>query len=397
MKAHKKLAHTISVIVIAVGVVMSALFLSSCGKETANDSFEKTSLVVAVQKTQNAPGYCSTAQEEIEKAQKRHSVFQAVVIDGEPFTVFPEAATLGKQEGNPDNIASANAAQAANINTAISLTKGKTPEVDLAEALALADRIHSAANAKGVTVVYATGLSTAGGVDLTGAGMLGIESDVLTAHLQTLGYDLSHTERILWYGFGDVDGEQEDLTPALEQSLKATYEETFVALGVEAVEFRDDLPDTDDSLTSDQPSMSTIDVPELKEIEVSVGSETKLRPETLPFIAGTAELVDENSAVSAVQPFAKAMLEDERLVVTVAGSTAGYPWDREYAYRLGEERAQSVAKLLVSLGVDESRIEVTSYGDEAADHVNDIDSSTGMQIPELAQQNRWVSIALNSK
>lgn len=383
----------LSVAIVAVAAIAS-FSLCGCSEKSEATPSERSSLVIAVQKTQNAPGYCSFAQERLEEAQSSHSSFQAIVIDGKPFPVFPEAGVLGKEGGNAENVASENAAQLSNIQAALCGVKGETPEADVIEALYLADRIHAAAGVTGTTVVYCTGLATQGALDLTGDGMLGIGSDTLYPFLEELGYSFSNTELIEWYGFGDVEGAQEELTPALEKSLKMAYEQTLLSLGAGSVVFRDDLVSVDESLEDGQPEISVVGVPSYDEIEVTAGAAVKLSTETLPFVAGTAELVDLESAISVVEPFARAMAEDQGLTCTVAGSTAGYPWDKSYAYRLGEERARAVADILVDFGIDPSRIEVVSYGDEAPGHIDDIDDVTGLQIPSLAQSNRWVEISL---
>lgn len=378
---------------ITVAAIVFTFSLSGCGEELTAASPERSSLVYCVQKTTNTPGYSSFAQERIEEAQQSHSSFQAVVIDGDPFVVFPEAATLGKEGGNADNVAAENAAQLSNIQAALCGVKGKTPEADVIEALYLADRIHAAAGVAGTTVIYSTGLATQGALDLTGEGMLGVGSNELIPYLDEAGYSFSNTQLIEWYGFGDVAGAQEDLTHALEKSLKLAYEETLTGLGAGSVVFREDLPSGDESLADCQPAITAIDVPDYESIE-DVGGTTKLPSETLPFVADSAEFVDRENALSAIKPFAEAMSEDEGLVATVAGSTAGYPWDKESAYQLGLERAQAVADVLSSFGINSSRIRIISYGDEAPDHVVDIDESTGLQIPNQAVLNRWVSISL---
>lgn len=73
------------------------------------------------------------------------------------------------------------------------------------------------------------------------------------------------------------------------------------------------------------------------------------------------ELTGQNTKT--VKHFAQEMLNNERLKVKIKGHTdeRGTP---EYNLALGERRAKSVAEAMMLFGIDESRIEVISYGEE---------------------------------
>lgn len=379
--------------------LLSAAFVLCCVGCSGSDSLsesESSSLVVVVQLTKNCSLYdVSSCAAFVESAQDHHDTFDAICLDGKPFSLLGQPVRIGSSKSkNAQNAAAENAAERANINALLSSSVGQTDDVDVISALALADREHAAAACEGngsTTVVYASGLSTAGALDLSKTG-LALESDTAISYLESLGYSFAHTDKIVWFGLGDVDGEQPELTPVLKESLKTLYSETLIALGVGSVEFRDDIVALSGECGDDRPDTKLVDVPE--PVALSIGKANKLDSETLPFLAGTATLVDEENAKETLQPFADA-LSGNASTITVGGSTASYPWNASYAQELGLARAQTVADLLVALGVSASRITVVSYGDAAEGHVNDIDPETGLQVPELAQLNRWVLISVD--
>ncbi len=73
------------------------------------------------------------------------------------------------------------------------------------------------------------------------------------------------------------------------------------------------------------------------------------------------ELTDEHTKV--IKYFAQEMLDHEELKIKIKGHTdeRGSP---EYNLALGERRAKSVAEAMMLYGVESSRIEVISYGEE---------------------------------
>lgn len=404
-----------AIALIAAGALVACLVLAGCGgssEQHGGDGSGGTlefpeavgdiggSLAVIVQKTKNVPHYSGQfADGYVEACQEGGALFDLVILDGKPFSALTDVAALGSDAKNGTNRRRDNASQRSNIAALIAGTTGKTNEVDIVAGLSYADRSHASASEKGTTVIAASGISTAGALDLRGEGMLSIESDTAIAHVQSYGYDLNHTKKVVWYGFGDVAGEQRELTPALKNSLRQMYADLLVALGVEEVEFVDSHVATVEEALADAPSITAVDVPVIEPMIVEGGKEeeAKLSSDILPFVAGTAEFVDPEGAETVVAPFAEELVENPGLICTVAGSTAGYPWDRQYAFDLGWKRAQAVADLLIQAGVSEKCIDVVSFGDRAPDHVEDIDPSSGLQIPEAAQKNRWVSITLNWK
>ena len=382
----------------AFALALATVGLAGCSggaDAPAVPSVHEDSLVVAVQKTKNVPDYNLTFVETyIKDVQEGHGQFNAVIIDGKPYLAVDSAVQLGSDKGNRTNRENENQAQRKNVKALIAKYVAKTSEVDVIEGLALADRVHaSAKDGKGTTVIASSGLSTTGVLDLSGKGMLSVESDAVVSHLKKYGLELDHTQRVIWYGLADVADDQASLTPALRKSLQNVYSAALKELGVDEVIFVEDAIAASAQKPAELPEVRAIDVPAMEPLKATVNEEVKLSSETLPFVAGTASFVDPDAARQVVAPFAEALAADPGLTCTVAGSTAGYPWDPQYAMDLGLERAQAVKDLLVAAGIDSGRIDAISYGDAAPGHVPDI-GSDGYQLIDKAQQNRWCSVTL---
>lgn len=351
------------------------------------------SLVIAVQRTQNVPNYSQFYEEYVKEAQERKASVEIVIVDGDPQFAFAQPIELGSQKSNSSNRANEEAAQLRNIEAVIEGCAGETDEVDVIKALVLADKAHaSSSSGKGVTVIASSGLSTTGMLSLN-AKMLGVESDSVLAYLKGYGYELPHTQTVVWFALGDTEAPQEELTPALKKWLEALYEDLLLGLGVGNVVFVEGMvpsKEYDNSL----PRVSAVDIPDVPELSVSATDESRFDSSQLPFKPGTAELIDADDAAEKLAPLVQAMMADDGLRAEIIGSTASYPWKEGYAYQLGLDRAQTVKDLLVMKGVPEARIEIGSYGDEGPGHVDDIDEVTGLQIPDRAQQNRYVIVRL---
>ena len=382
--------------------VFACCVMGGCANGSSEDSpgsadSASGSLVVAVQKTQNVPVYSAAfADDYVKSAQKTHDLFNVVVIDGDPFFALEQSVTLGSSKNNERNAEKEEVAQRSQVASAIASAAGKTDGASVLPALALANRVHASSKSDGEarTIVAASGLTDVAPWDMSEVG-LDVEADTVAAYWANLGYDLSSTDEVIFYSFGDVAGEQQKLTPLAKKNLQVIYEDALCALGVGKVTFCDD-PCASAEVAADGPSVKLIDVPEPAPMaDVVCGEANKLDSETLPFVAGTAELVDESSAKEVLQPFADALLRDDKATCLLSGSTASYPWDENLAYNLGLQRAETVKALLVEAGVQEQRITVQSFGSDAPNHVPDIDPTTGLQTLQ-AQANRWVSIEIDN-
>ena len=81
-----------------------------------------------------------------------------------------------------------------------------------------------------------------------------------------------------------------------------------------------------------------------------------------------------NEGVETLKRQARFLLKNKELTVRIEGH-CDQRGTREYNLALGERRAYSVKNFLVSLGVEESRISVISYGKERPQSLNDDEDS----------------------
>ena len=81
-----------------------------------------------------------------------------------------------------------------------------------------------------------------------------------------------------------------------------------------------------------------------------------------------------NEGVETLKRQARFLLKNKNLTVRIEGH-CDQRGTREYNLALGERRAYSVKNFLVSLGIEESRISVISYGKERPQSLNNDEAS----------------------
>ena len=137
---------------------------------------------------------------------------------------------------------------------------------------------------------------------------------------------------------------------------------------------------TSDNNTEDSPNTS-----DDSKISVSDNIEAKDKTKEEVLIEELVEVGDrvffdydksrfKNEGVETLKRQARFLLENKQLTVRIEGH-CDQRGTREYNLALGERRAYSVKNFLVSLGVEENRISVISYGKERPQSLNDDEDS----------------------
>lgn len=374
-----------------------AFVLAGCagGAPEEGSAEHPVNVVVVGGQVQNQPAVpAEVVKEYFDLAVASSAVVDVVVPDGSPYSaiggpgVVSSAASSSKRK-ELEEVAISQALATAYSEEAPALTA----ETDVLSALDLASRdFNSAGNGgENVAVVVHGGLSTSGLLRFQD-GLLGAEpSEVVQAVSGELP-DLSGIDRLVWINCGLVSGGQEELPRSQQERLKETLSAVLAEAGCGSIEFRDLTPGGEPA--AGLPSVTEIEVErEPVVVETETGASYTFSGETLMFRPDSAEFADEAEASAVLSEVASAARAREGRV-RVQASTASYPWDPEFALALSQERASAAANALVSLGVDADRIDAEGLGYGGADHVEDIDPETGLQIPSAAALNRKVTITI---
>lgn len=321
-----------------------------------------------------------------------------VVADGSPRSSIggAEAASSGAESKKREEIENgviSEALTAAYQDESAAVAE----ETDLVAALDLASRDFNTASNGGenVVVVVHSGLQTSGVMRFQDGGLLGAEPEEVANAARDELPDLSNVSSLVWLNCAMTSGEQEPLSNSQAKRLKEIWKAVLAEAGCENVEFRDLPYSTPPEGDGELPSVTPVEVERAPVVVDSGAARTyTFSSEALMFLPDSSDFADESEASEVLSEVADALLANPESKALVQASTASYPWDPAYAVQLSQERARATADALSSLGVEQSRISTEGLGFSDAEHVEDIDPSTGYQIPELAARNRKVKITV---
>ena len=145
------------------------------------------------------------------------------------------------------------------------------------------------------------------------------------------------------------------------------------------------IPISGADVTSDSNQEGNNDASDGSEISVSDNMDSRDKTKEEVLVEELVEVGDrvffdydksrfKNEGVETLKRQARFLLKNKELTVRIEGH-CDQRGTREYNLALGERRAYSVKNFLVSLGVEESRISVISYGKERPQSLNDDEDS----------------------
>lgn len=341
-------------------------------------------------------------QDELERAVRSNGFADVIVADTSVSSELGGIAQVGSTTTNPTRRAQEEDAIVASLEAACEAAVADSPQTDVVRALRYAASGLAGLEGERVVCLLHSGLSTAGVVDLAETpDWLRADPGELAASLAEQLPDLSAIDVVYWYDLGYVAGNQREPDQVAVTGLERMWEAILTQAGVGAVEFVD-------SQVADEenPSEYEVDPVELEfaarpEVETSAllesGGQVEIPESEVGFVPDTAAFLDEKAAQAYVAQVARVLLAHPEVSVYVTGSCAGCPWEPDRGVALSTQRAQAVADLLVSMGVDASRIVVEGVGDqgnERVQHVPDL-AADGVTQTEDAQLNRRVVITRN--
>ena len=385
---------TKAILAIAIATAM-AVGAAGCSKPAEH---ENRAYVVA--NVEGAAIDTTVAKSDIERAVEANDFVGIVSADGSP-SMVGNAGVVGSTSSSTPRRKSENDEWRAAVEQALADTIADDPECDLLAAIGAARKCFNAESAymgaPNRIVVFSSGFSTAGAIDMRDGMLFADPHDVISFYADEMP-DLSGVS-IDWYNLGSTCAPQEEPTTSTKAVLAQFWECVLVeGCGAKEVVFHDvNITGTSGGAMS-YPAMTAVDLPELAKMqtpEVARGTSVKLDSQVLYFLPGQAEFIDRDLAVQALRPYADALLADGSLSVSIVGSTAS-DHDLDYLARLSTERAEATGKILQDMGVDSSRITCSGEGNWGNDHIYDwADSGETELEPIAAAANRHITLSFS--
>ena len=304
-----------------------------------------------------------------------------VSIDGTPSCIGDPGtiADLGDRGYTEQMMERVRAGIKADLTSRLANFEPDSDEIDMAGALQIGVRnlnAHRVEGRRNILVLYCSGRSTTGLINMveTPIYKLDVEASVPVI-AERMNLDMSGIE-VVFYCCGDVGDGQEPFSDAEKAKMKDFYQQLFLALGVERenIHFKDNLPSKETYQFETHP-VTRIAVEEvvsgLQELvelapEVFAEADTDvlkvpvvIPEEQVQYRPDSAEFLDPETAVKAIQPVAEFLTEHETVEILLYGTCAGDK-NTENTLHLGKERAESVKRVLMEAGVEEERITAVS-------------------------------------
>lgn len=221
-----------------------ALSLCSCGK--SDDAKEPLNIaVVTAIANQNPLVDASLIDELAQLPSTPGSHYSFILADGAPFVMAQ--GTIADLSDRMYSSAMMNRVQQsikAGFDDTFAQAAPVTPGVDLEAALRLGARSLCAADTSGkpVLVIYASGISTCGLVNMVDTPIYSMDIAASVADIvQNLDEDLSSVS-VVFYGIGDISGDQQPLSPEEVRKLKEFWKSLCLEMGAESVDFSSAIP-----------------------------------------------------------------------------------------------------------------------------------------------------------
>ena len=335
-------------------------------------------------------------QETVSQAVSSYGYLSVIRVDGDPQIVLEGSCDIDDRYkgADPHKLAQDAAARTGTLLAQLADVKAAVPEVDTLEALRLAARSFAEAPAEAdrVVVVVDSGLSTTGLCDFTNNLLSGDAGKIADALVSREAIpDLTGVE-VVWQQMGDVAAPQQELSPRQRNRLQEIWQ-AIIEAGGGTLTLSDAPPcaaDADPTLPEVTPVSLAAETPVVYSPASVTGSDFTLdapvflQEEQVQFVGDSDAFLDKEAAVRVIEPFAAYLGEHPEQQLLLAGTTAGDE-NTAFSLTLSAARAQAVKEVLVSLGVEETRIRTLGLGCSDPWHIK----NAGLQ-GDLAAQNRKV-------
>lgn len=365
-------------------LIIVATSLTGCGGKTSSkESSGRAAVCYVIAPTANSQGLnfnSPLVQDTIYDTVLNYGYISVVVVDGNPELVAADSYDIDAQykKASKEKLKTDARSKTTNLITYMESQIANDPQVDYLEGLRMA--VRSLSSLKGydskTIILIGTALSTQGTLNFQN-NLLSAEPDAVLDLLEEKNEIPDFTGiTVVSQQMGDVASPQQKLSETQKKRLQEIWAGivergggTFVYNDIMAnpVATGTTYPEVDPiELPTESPVV--FDEKMIDKDENLLEEPVMLTEEQVSFVPDKAIYLDENEAVSTIQPIAAYLVENTQISIMLAGTTAGDE-DSDYTMTLSKKRADAVRETLIQLGVDESRIVAVGLGSNNPWHV----------------------------
>lgn len=379
-------------------LVAVTINLTGCGTGSA-EAPEKAAVCYVIGNTANSKGLnlnSPLVQDTAYDVILGYGYVAVISVDEDPEVVLANSYEIDVKykSASAERLKTDARAKATNLSVIMANVMADDPEVDYLEGLRLA--VRTLAPLEGYTsktiIVIGTGLST--------SGVLDFRNNLLSAEPDSIVTMLAEREElpsfdgitVVWQQLGDVSAPQHSLTQQQRNRLEQIYGGIVEKGGGEFI--YNEIMAAPINSTLDYPTVSVVDLPaeipikfEPESTEPIFDEPVSLSEELVQFLPDSADFLSPEKDSEILAPIAAYMVKtDPNITLLLAGCIAG-DVDSENGYRLSLNRADTVKRALIDLGVPESRLITVGLGCSDPWHIPGV----GYDGP-LASENRKVML-----
>lgn len=390
-------AKTITLISIAL---LLSIIITGCSGAPSFEDNNPVAVAILIGNHGNAKAPDLTSapiKKAVTKAVESYGYLSVISVEGRPNIVLEGSCDIDERYkgADPGKLARDAADRTEYLLNSLQLVTAESPEVDTLEAIRLAVRSLSTSTVcvEKMIVILDSGLCTTGLCDFRNNLLSADPEAVVKALLEREAIPDLTGMTVIWQQLGDVESPQESLTPKQRNRLQEIWT-AIIKQGGGTPVFFDAPPSSASTGNKEMPPVSTVSL----SVEVPIEFEPEtivedsfvleepifLREEQVKFVGDSDAFVDSERAVETIAPIAELMRKNPTLRLLLVGTTAG-DTITDFGLSLSKSRAEAVRAVLISLGIDESRIVTLGVASSDPWHIPGV--GTG---GELAAQNRKV-------
>lgn len=409
-------------IVVMYLIVAICLLLSACGENDVKKTSSYGGMVpegdeaynvafVLVIANNNPVVDLSKVEEFTSLSSHPGTTYSFILADSTPSVIFSETIPdFTTRHYSRDMLDRVEQSIQADLSGKVADAAPDADQVDMAKALEMGTRTIQASRVDGrknILVVYGSGISTAGEIDMTAVPLYGLDIQTSVKRMD-MSMDMTGIT-VSWYCAGDAAGHQAELNSFEKENLRNFYEKLFMEYEAESVVFQKDLPSAETyqfpyEVTSIE-TQGTKGKLEAKTVESSAvanaeqtgeifaegtGGMIVFTEETIEFLPDSAELRDREAASKALEYVVMYMCEHEDFELLILGTTSSAGDDETANILFSEIRANTVKELLLREGISGDRVHCLGCGFSCGELYEPDRNPDGSLNETAAQRNRKV-------